>query len=844
MTDFFVNIYRYFRNHRAVMWLSMVALFIVTGFFATRIHLEEDLNKLMPSSRNEDGSIKMAFADLHIKDKTFLLFEALPEGTKRSDDSIVTTPATTEELAAICDEFNEALLAKDSVRDSTQRIIGDIFYRISDDIMFEGISYMTAHLPAYIDTSVYSAFDSLLTTEHMRQQMISNAEDMESEIGELFPELIQIDPIGMRNVLGKQMKGLASAGGGNYVTIDGHFFVKDSTVCVAFISPQFSATNTGQGSELFRDLNAQIDSFAVSHPNVKISYYGTPASGFYNSSTIKGDLTTTITGALIVVLLILFLCMRNWSTIPMLLLPVAFGTLFGLSLMYAIKGQFSLLALGIGAVVLGVAMSYVLHIMTHHKYVDDVEQVLRDEVKPVLLGCITTIGSFMGLIFIKTDLLQDFGLFAAFAIVGTTLFALIYLPHLLTLEKKKVNRKAFSLIDRFNNYHFENNKLLLGVIGLATVVCIAFYIIKGTEFDADMGNLGYKAERTEYAENLLRAKTYTGDKSTYFASEGKTMEEALQNFSLLQQKLDSLKSLGLVKDYTATTQFFVPKDVQQKRIEQWKNYWTEERLSKVRSLISQTIGGTGLTSDAFEDFFTAAQNDYEADALYEAGLIPAGYLSTMMEKTAGGNYLCFTSVRCANDSVRSDHSDYNRICGAIANEPNMLVLDTYYYTTDGLNNLNNDFNVLQWISMAFVLLVLFVSFRFNIRHTLLGFAPILLSWLIVLGAMAIFNIQFNLINIIISTFIFGIGVDYSIFIMNGLIADKNNGKEASSILAYHKTAILFSAFILIVTVASMLFAKHPAIKSVGFATLIGMVSAVVLSYVVQPALFKVLEKKR
>lgn len=118
----------------------------------------------------------------------------------------------------------------------------------------------------------------------------------------------------------------------------------------------------------------------------------------------------------------------------------------------------------------------------------------------------------------------------------------------------------------------------------------------------------------------------------------------------------------------------------------------------------------------------------------------------------------------------------------------------------------------------------------------------MLSWLIVLGAMAMFDMKFNLINIIISTFIFGIGVDYSIFVMNGLISDAS-GKGNRNVLAYHKTAIFFSAFILIVTVASMLVAKHPAIKSVGFATLVGMLSAVILSYVLQPALFKTLNKK-
>ena len=54
------------------------------------------------------------------------------------------------------------------------------------------------------------------------------------------------------------------------------------------------------------------------------------------------------------VLLFLLYCFRRWDTIPLLLLPVAFGTLFGLAMMYWLKGEFSLLALGIGGVVLGV----------------------------------------------------------------------------------------------------------------------------------------------------------------------------------------------------------------------------------------------------------------------------------------------------------------------------------------------------------------------------------------------------------------------------------------------------------------------------------------------------------
>ena len=809
MTNFFIHIYHNFRNHRLICWLSMIVLFAFFGYFASKIHLEEDINKLMPSSKNEDGTTKLAFADLKIKDKTFLLFEG----------------NDVEKLTQVCDAF------ADSVRQDSA-LVEDLFYRLDDDLLPNGIDYLSDHLPAYIDTTVYTHLDSLLTREHFAQQMQQNHDDLLSEVGEMFPELIEMDPLGMRNVLAEQMAPLLSAG--SYKTIDNHFFVPDSTVCIAFLTPRFSSTNTGQGSALFEQLNTLISQFAKTYPDVQITYHGTPASGYYNSTTIKHDLTTTIAGALILVLVFLFVCFRRWDTIPLLLLPVIFGTLFGLSMMYWLKGEFSLLALGIGGVVLGVALSYVLHILTHHQYVNNGEQLLRDQVKPVLLGCITTIGSFAGLIFINTALLQDFGLFAAFAILGTTLFSLVYLPQMLS---SKTNPFSFKLIDKINRYPFDQKKPLLAVVGLVIVVGVGAYLLGGIRFDADMHNLGYQHPMTEHSEELLRSKTYTGDKTKYFASKGHTMEVAINHFAILDHKLDSLQQLGLVKSYTHTSQIFVPLHVQQERIDAWKNYWTPDRLGKVRTLIAQTAPQTDLNPEAFGTFFEAATRDYKPDSLYAAGLIPAGYQSTLMEQSYGGDFLCFTSVRCQNDSVRSSESDYIRICDAIASNPDLLVLDTYYYTTDTLLQMNGDFNVLQWISMLFVFVVLLLSFHFNVKHTLLGFMPILFSWLIVLGAMVLFDVRFNLISIIISTFIFGIGVDYSIFVMNGLIAPETYK------LHYHKTAILLSAVILVTTVSSMLLAAHPAIRSVGFSTLVGLLSAVILAYILQPAVYRWLNRQ-
>lgn len=847
MTESCIKIYRYFRSHRAVFWALMVSLFAFFGYFAAQIHLEEDIAKLLPSSKNEDGTTKLAFADLKIKDKTFLLFQALEplEGDKTE---------ATDSLIAVCDEFVGQLHADmEDFEAKGDTLLENIFSQISfEDLMYDGLDFMMGNLPAYIDTTVYAALDTMLTQEHFEAQMMRNREALLSPVGSLFPELIQIDPMGLRNELLGNIKSMQEGMGGTYKIINGHFFTPDSTVCIVFLTPHFTATNTGGGAKLFAHLNQMIETHEAGNDAVKVCYHGSPARGAYNSWQIKSDLKSTIIGSLIVVLLFIFLCFRNWNTIPLLLLPVAFGALFGLAMMYFIKGQFSLLALGIGAIVLGVALSYVLHVLTHYKYVSDPELVLRDQVNPVFLGCLTTIGSFMGLIFINTELLQDFGLFATFAVVGTTVFSLLFLPQFFNPEKNKRNRRAFAVIDKINVYPFDRRVWLQIVIGIVVVVSIGFYAVCGTSFDDDMRNLGYLSDNVTYSETMYQQKTRSGYKQQYFAASGETMEEALDNFAAMADKLDSLKAEGRVKSYTATDQLFVPASTQQKRIDAWTNYWTEERLQLVRDLIRKSAPKADLAPEAFEPFFEAATASYEPSPLYEEEIIPAGFKSTLMEQSRNGDYLCFTSVICEMDTLRSDSTDYHRICDAIAPQPHMMVLDTYYYTTDTLRQLNADFNFLQWVSMAFVFVVLLLSFRFNLKHTILGFLPILLSWLIVLGVMCIFDVRFNLINIIISTFIFGIGVDYSIFVMNGLLAGKDGAEELGNgekprdvlLLSYHKTAILFSAVVLIVTVASMLFAEHPAIKSVGFATLIGMVSAVILSYVAQPFVFRMLNKKK
>ena len=64
----------------------------------------------------------------------------------------------------------------------------------------------------------------------------------------------------------------------------------------------------------------------------------------------------------------------------------------------------------------------------------------------------------------------------------------------------------------------------------------------------------------------------------------------------------------------------------------------------------------------------------------------------------------------------------------------------------------------------------------RIELALFAFFPMIMGWIWILGISSFFDIPFNFVNIVISTFIFGLGDDFSIFITDGMIQAHKTGK--------------------------------------------------------------------
>ena len=780
MSRLFVSLYRFFSSHKAVFWIVLIASTLVFSYFATKVHFEENIATLLPKTdKSKDCSV--AFGNIKVKDKIFVEIESADPNLSRKD------------LAAKMDAFLEFLDEKDE-----NDYIAGAFSKIDSDDLMNVIYYATGALPCHLGPDFYEAIDTLLNETAIEK--IAG--------GEGRPELPST---------------------GNFLLIDDHIFSPDSALVLAFLSPGFNPLDTKIGNKVETMLSHIVDEFQEENPDCTILYHGAVSNGTYNSRQIKKDLVWTVGISLILICLLICIGFKSKSTLLHLLLPVCYGSVFSLACVYWIKGSMSFIALGIGAIVLGVALSYCLHVLTHRKFVSSIEQVVAEQARPVFLGCLTTIGAFAGLLFTSSELLQDFGIFASFALIGTTFFALAFLPQFFTDGESEKNVKMFDIVNKINSYPLDRNKSV--VIALVAVCAVCIFTSRNVKFDSDLNHIGYFEPKIMRSEQVYNQHVNGQLKNVYYAAVADNLDSAITFSRHLSTVLDSIKTAGLIKSYSGTDGILVPEAEQFENIALWKACWTPSRIKRTYDMLCRLDERHGWSEAASMDipgtFKMMAEADYEPQSLYDAGVLPDALLSNFVEQNDNG-WMVFSSVMLEKEQLKG----VNNIVGA---QPHIVVLDPFFYTGDMVEIVHNDFNTALWISSLFVFVVLLLSFR-SLVISIIAFLPMTLSWYVTQGLMAIFGIDFNLINIMISTFIFGIGVDYSIFVMEGLL---NRAKfQSYRLLVCHKAAIFFSAVTLIVFTASMLFAHHPAIHSIGLSTLIGMSATILITYALEPLLFK------
>lgn len=813
-----LRIYLFFQRHRVLLFAIVISALLATTYFGTKIKLEADINKFIPKDKKID-EINFVLQNLKIKDKLVL--------------TIYNTDSTNKETS-------DLMLCADALADTLQAThvngyIKELTYKVSDDLMAKVYDTFYDHLPIFLEEADYQKIEGFLNPDSLKDIIKNDYKTLLSPSGVVLGKFIRKDPINLTPLALKKIQNLQFDE--NFEVNEGYIMTKDKKNLMIFISSAVPSNDNARTETFINSLDGIINSLQSKFKNtVTIEYYGAAAVSLGNATQIKHDSISTSIIALILIIVILGFFFKRILVVFYILLPVVFGALFSLTLLYFLKQEVSAIALGAGSIVLGIAINYSLHFFTHFKHEQSVQKVIKDLSLPMLIGCTTTVGAFLSLQFAKSQALHDFGLFAGFSLIGAVLFSIIVLPHLLKLQKSTQlkldipTKKTF--FERIISYPIDKNKSI--VISTFILTLVFAYTARNVSFESDMLKINYQSDQLKKAQEHLDKINNFSLSSVYIVSKGKDLNEALKSNEIATAKLEKLKKEDLISKFSSVSTILISDSLQQIRIDRWNSFWSQEKKDSLQNRLVQYSKVYKFKDNAFSQFYEQLNKNFQP--------VHLSALDTLKKLVVNDWVTENKDITTVVSLVKVEQDIKSNVYKAFADNASIVVFDKQYMSSQFVEIISSDFNLILIITSLLVFGFMLLSHgRFELAF--INFLPMFISWLWILGIMGILGLKFNIINIIISTFIFGLGDDYAIFIMNGLSQEYKFGSKN---LTSYKTSIFLSVLTTTIGIGVLIFAQHPALKSIAVITIIGMITVLFVSFIVQPLCynFLILNRKK
>ncbi len=676
------------------------------------------------------------------------------------------------------------------------------------------------NLPLLLNENDLKEIDSILSNTSVPDLLTTQLEKLQTPEGLLIGKYLTKDPYGLMYRGLKKFEPMGEIS--PYELQDDQLVLKKNgaPVFIGLLDEQLSKTKAGD--QFLEKLNVFLEEYQ-SEEQVKVTYFSPSLIMMENSRQVRKDTSLTLSIALGAIILLLLVYYRSVLVPLLFVIPGIVGVIAAFAT-FAITGtEISGISMGATAVVLGIVLDYSFHFFTHLRHEMDIETTIKEVASPLLLSCLTTVVAFSMLTFANSPILQDFGLLASLSLAFSFLSVILILPILVGRLKLKAVKESSNRSTAISRIPFRWIFFFGGVV--FTIYSIGK--VDGVGFEGDVQALSYYPDYLKESEWSLGLTRPGLDKKIYILSK----HDDASSYSGLEAStntLDSLYQAGQMRGFYSPGVFSLSSTVLEKRMGNWSSFWQERQDTLINAL---NIEGQnlGFVDGAFTPFseFLDVKDKHKNNSLDQLAMLFGDSLRSDDSETI----LSFLII--PKENIPDLKSSFK-------NMPGVDVIDMGGKAVDIIEMIRSDFNFILLASSLFVFVILLLVYG-RIELTLITFLPMVLSWIWILGVISIADLKFNFVNVMLSTFIFGLGDDFAIFITEGKIQRLKTGKN---VLTSFKTGIILSGISTIIGMGVLIFAKHPAINSIAAISVLGIAVILLFSNYVQPALFDFLIGKR
>lgn len=799
MGGFLASLYEKVRARPALWAAVLLGLLAVVGHGAWQLRIEEDITRTLPETEQ------------------FRTYQRLYRNSSVSGNMVLaigpmdsTGPYALMDLA---DSLHQRL------RTLPDTLVKEVLHSATDRPLHT--AQWLRGLPYLIDAAEMDTLALALTDSGLEVGFGRLASGLAGISSMVTKEAYAQDPLMLSAPVLRRLDRLRA--GTSMQVSDGYFFTPDGRYVLVFVSPTHPPTETKANAALVALLEAEADSVRSLAPGKEVLLFGGPVIAVTNARQIREDSTKAgIMGGVLIVLLLLFY-FRSIAVPFIFLLPAVCGMLSAAAVMAWVQGSVSALALGAGSVVLGVAMDYAFHFLNHYRHTGSVQQTLREVAFPLVLGSATTVFALFALRFLHSEVLRDLGTFGALTLAFTALFVLVVMPHLARLLPSQPEKE--------HSAERKGKPLLLpGFLIILVVTAALWPFADEVRFEDDLNRINYFPEHLQRAQDIISGPD---SMETVFVTH--TSTDLLTALGQAHRLRDLVKGEleGKVTSSVSVADLLPTPEVMLTNGRLW------DSIVQVDGSAMSARVKTRAEKAGFNEALTA-----NYDSLFGANGDARAFLTGLLASDPLFSSMYFTEGTIAEGRLYSAHtlistikvraSEKNAVT-AILTENGFDIVARASLAQALVNAVSRDLNDLLLLTGGMVSVVLLLTYgRFELAF--ITFLPMVISWVWIMGICGLTGIRFNMVNVLITTFIFGLGDDFAIFISDGFLSRYRTGADK---LRSYRSAILLSAATTIIGTGVLVVAQHPALRSIAILSVTGMVCVVVVSLLLQPVLYEV-----
>lgn len=819
MTHFLLRLYDWLHVRPLLRWGLMCCALLALLLGVGQAHFKEDIGDFLPDA-SRYGDETAVYAQANAGNRIAVVFSGAPA----------------DSLVAAVDAFTARLAQAD-----TGHLAAHVTGSVDLARMERTTAAAYAHVPAFLlPADVRRMERAVRAPDAVEQGMERLYTALLMPTGDLAEQTFARDPLQLFAPVGAALQ--QGGDGQRFSLYDDHIFTPDGRHALVLVESAAGRSETGRNARLVALIDATAAAVEAQAQGaspakaphdggmqLKVQQIGAPTIAVTNARQIKTDSLWAIGLAVVLIVAFLAVVLPNVRNICLVLLTVGLGWLLGLAVLSTVRTSVSVIVLGISSVAVGIAINYPLHFVAHLRHAGDVRRNLRELASPLLIGNVTTVGAFAALVPLHASALRDLGLFAAALLVGTLAVVLVLLPHWVKVPAPRAVEAQRAEAPMAPRRRTARHWALWTGVGVALTLVLGYFSLD-TAFDADLRRLNYmRPEQRELLAEMVKLRGGSNEtEPVYVTATGRTLDEALRRSEALGRDIEPLRRRGTVKTEVSADRFLPSAEEQVRRERAWQVF-AQRNASRLTTELAHEAERRGVRPATFADFFATVRRARTPEARAEVERFGRAQCEALIVEREGR---CLVTRVLTVPHKQAD-SVAQRLNARAERAGTGFAFTVRTMNESGVRGLSVDFNLIGWVCGAIVFGFLWLSFG-RLELALLAFLPMACSWVWILGTMHLLDLRFNLVNVILATFIFGQGDDYSIFVTEGLLYEYTYRRP---MLASYRRGIVISAVIMFVGMGTLLIARHPALRSLGEITVLGMGCVVLAAALLPPWVF-------